>query len=291
MRSSEVQKQTGLTRKAIEYYELQGLLEPQRDENGYRNYSDADVQKLKRISLYRQLGLNLSEIKSIARFETPKQALADIVRDKGIRLEIAQKRQELLTSLMAGMSPDDLQAQLKAIEAQASIYERLCRLFPAYLGQSLFISYRPFLQGAIETAAQQEAYDQYVAFLDQMPDLALTPEEQAFMEQVSAEISSEMLEQVNAAKISATENTEKWLEENKSTLAAYEELKNAEELKALPLWSVRKKLKALLEESHYYEVAIPLLRQMSPAYDEYYKRLLKADQAYQDYRQRMQNEH
>ena len=88
MKSNEVQKETGLTRKAIEYYELQGLLEPNRDENGYRNYSDSDVQMLKKISLFRQLGLNLTEIVKIANSGSEKQALADIVRDKSIRLEI-----------------------------------------------------------------------------------------------------------------------------------------------------------------------------------------------------------
>ncbi len=56
MKSKEVQTKTGLTRKAIEYYEAQGLLNPSRDENGYRNYSDQDVSRLSQISGYRKLG-------------------------------------------------------------------------------------------------------------------------------------------------------------------------------------------------------------------------------------------
>lgn len=286
MKSNEVQKETGLTRKAIEYYELQGLLEPNRDENGYRNYSDSDVQMLKKISLFRQLGLNLTEIVKIANSGSEKQALADIVRDKSIRLEIDQKRQELLSSLMNGMLLDDLPTELKAIEAQEAIYERLCRTFPGYLGQSLFINYRPYLQGTIVTEAQQEAYDNYVNFLDQMPELKLTQEEQEFMEEVSSEISLEMLDRINAGKTSAIENTQKWLEENASIISAYEQMKNSEELKSLPIWSIQKKLKALMAESGYYEIAIPLLRQMSPAYDEYYNKLLKSED---DYQQWMQN--
>lgn len=286
MKSNEVQKMTGLSRKAIEYYELQGLLEPDRDENGYRNYSDSDVQRLKNISLFRQLGLNLSEIKRIENIESEKHALADIVRDKSIRLEIDQKRQALLSALMNGTLPDDLRTQLKAIEVQETIYERLCRTFPGYLGQSIFISYRPYLQGAIETDVQQEAYDKYVAFLDQMPDLVLTQREQEFIEEVSSEISLEMLDRINAGKTSAIENTQKWLKANEGTISAYEQMKNAEELKSHPVWSVQRKLKALMEESDYYEIAIPLLRQMSPAYDEYYNKLLRADE---DYQQWMQN--
>ena len=39
MLRSEIQKETGLTRKAIEYYEDKGLIHPQKSENGYRDYS------------------------------------------------------------------------------------------------------------------------------------------------------------------------------------------------------------------------------------------------------------
>lgn len=284
MKSNEVQKQTGLTRKAIEYYESQGLFSPDRDENGYRNYSDADVRLLKQINLYRQLGLGLSEIKRILQSDCKKEILAELAREKNIRLEIDRQRQELLSSLMSGLSPDDIEQRLRSIEAQESIFERLCRVFPGYLGQSVFVNYRPYLQGKIETVEQQKAYEDYVDFLDQMPDLQLTQEEQRFMEEVSSEISVEMLDTVNAAKTAAIEDTQKWLQENKNTINAYEQMKNSEELKSLPIWSVQKKLKTLMEESGYYEYAIPLLRQMSPAYDEYYNKLLKADAGFQQLR-------
>ncbi len=69
MLRSEIQKETGLTRKAIEYYEDKGLIHPQKSENGYRDYSTKDLEILKRylylenwewvsqifISVYRQL--------------------------------------------------------------------------------------------------------------------------------------------------------------------------------------------------------------------------------------------
>lgn len=37
---------TGLTRKAIRYYESVGLISPDIDPNGYRNYSDDVVRQL-----------------------------------------------------------------------------------------------------------------------------------------------------------------------------------------------------------------------------------------------------
>ena len=49
MRIHEVCQATGLTKKAINWYEEQGLIAIPTDENGYRDFQDADIQKLKEI--------------------------------------------------------------------------------------------------------------------------------------------------------------------------------------------------------------------------------------------------
>lgn len=48
MLRNEVQDKTNLSRKAIEYYEEKGLVHPKKLENGYRDYSDGDVEVLKK---------------------------------------------------------------------------------------------------------------------------------------------------------------------------------------------------------------------------------------------------
>src|SRR4051794_28939629 len=54
---------TGLTVRTLHYYEEIGLLVASgRSEAGHRLYSDADVERLYRISLLRRLGLPLDEI-------------------------------------------------------------------------------------------------------------------------------------------------------------------------------------------------------------------------------------
>ncbi|WP_297378185.1 MerR family transcriptional regulator, partial [uncultured Helcococcus sp.] len=58
MLRSEIQKETGLTRKAIEYYEDKGLISPQKSENGYRDYSIKDLEILKKVSIFRKLGMS-----------------------------------------------------------------------------------------------------------------------------------------------------------------------------------------------------------------------------------------
>lgn len=63
MRIKEVEELTGITSKNIRFYEKEGLISPQRSENGYRDYSDEDIEILKSIKLYRKLDISLEDIK------------------------------------------------------------------------------------------------------------------------------------------------------------------------------------------------------------------------------------
>lgn len=57
---NEVCKRCGLTKKAIEYYEEQGLTRPQIMGNGYRAFSEDDVIRLNKIAVLRGLGISVS---------------------------------------------------------------------------------------------------------------------------------------------------------------------------------------------------------------------------------------
>lgn len=62
-RVGQLAKAAGLTVRTLHYYEEIGLLRPSgRTEAGHRIYSDADVERLYRISLLRRLGLRLEEV-------------------------------------------------------------------------------------------------------------------------------------------------------------------------------------------------------------------------------------
>ena len=59
----ELAQQTGVTAKAIRYYESIGLLPPpQRAENNYRLYSQAAVERLRFIAAARALDFSLADI-------------------------------------------------------------------------------------------------------------------------------------------------------------------------------------------------------------------------------------
>jgi MerR family transcriptional regulator, copper efflux regulator len=57
---------TGFNAKAIRYYEQIGVLPPShRGENGYRRYSQADVNRLNLLRRLRLLGISLEEAKTL----------------------------------------------------------------------------------------------------------------------------------------------------------------------------------------------------------------------------------
>lgn len=64
-RIDEVANKTGLTKRAIRYYEDLNLISPQRTESAYRLYTDEDIEKILRIiSLKQSLAFSLAEIKN-----------------------------------------------------------------------------------------------------------------------------------------------------------------------------------------------------------------------------------
>ena len=66
MRINEVERRVGVSKKNIRFYEEEGLLKPGRNtENGYREYSEADVQQLLKIRLLRQLSVPLEVIRQL----------------------------------------------------------------------------------------------------------------------------------------------------------------------------------------------------------------------------------
>ena len=50
---NELCRAAGTTRKAVAYYEEQGLISPRRQENGYREFTPEDAQRVRRITLLR----------------------------------------------------------------------------------------------------------------------------------------------------------------------------------------------------------------------------------------------
>lgn len=80
MNISEVAKKTGLSCKAIRFYEQKQLITPPlRHDNGYRNYSCRQVDELMLLSKARHAGFDLEECRELLRlFRDPMRHSADV---------------------------------------------------------------------------------------------------------------------------------------------------------------------------------------------------------------------
>ena len=80
MNISDVAKKTGLTSKAIRFYEEKGLMTaPFRAENGYRSYTQKHLDELTLLRQARQVGFNLEECRELVNlFNDPARHSADV---------------------------------------------------------------------------------------------------------------------------------------------------------------------------------------------------------------------
>ncbi len=79
MNVKEAARATGLASKTLRYYEEVGLVAPARAENGYRVYSDADLNKLAFVGRARSLGFSLDDCRALlSLYEDRSRASADV---------------------------------------------------------------------------------------------------------------------------------------------------------------------------------------------------------------------
>ena len=65
MRINEVVKLTGVSSRTLQYYDEIGLLIPQKLDNGYRDYTEENLEKLQKILFYRFLKFKLNDIREL----------------------------------------------------------------------------------------------------------------------------------------------------------------------------------------------------------------------------------
>ena len=85
MTIKEVEERTGLTRSSIRFYEKEKLIEPLRNEkNGYRDYSEKDVENIKKIAYLRTLEISVEDIRGII---DEKVSLIEILEKQNVMLQ------------------------------------------------------------------------------------------------------------------------------------------------------------------------------------------------------------
>lgn len=275
----DVMEKTGLTRKAIEYYIAQGLIAPQTQENGYRAFSAEDVSRIRAIAVYRRLGVSVAEIREILDGDQAK-ALGSILIRRRIDAQRQMKKDALLNRLATGTQIEEIQIELKALEAGANIADRLFNAFPGYLGQYISLHFAQFLMTPVEQIQQAEAYETIVRWLDALPPLELSEELQALLEETSAALPVGQMEDVHAAVLRMSEDPGAYLKEHEESIRTYLAMKETKEYRESPAARLMEAMKDFQQQNGYTDVFIPAMERLSPAYAAYRERMEAANEAF-----------
>lgn len=97
----EVKDRSGLSKKAIQYYEGQGFLHPEKLDNGYRNYDDECLHTLCYIKELRSLGMCVAQIRSILIDHVyPPQVYVEAMHHIDERMNELYKQKQVLNSMV-----------------------------------------------------------------------------------------------------------------------------------------------------------------------------------------------
>lgn len=274
----EAAREVGTTKKAIEYYEEQGLISPEISENGYRSFSPEDVTKLRKISVLRSLGLSVAEIKEFLSGEKYDE-IQKIIDRKAFETETLKAKEKLLKELSEKGDWDKIQEEVRTLERKNSVLSRLLNCFPGFYGQYLTIHFAPFLNDPITTPEQQKAFDTAVLFLDNLK-IDIPDNLRKFIYEITKEMDMNFAEKMSKNLQETVENPKKYFEENRENIELYRQMKESEEYKASPAFKLNEFLKKISNESGYYDIFLPAIKVLSPSYNAYCEKLMEADRIF-----------
>ena len=96
---------TNLPAKTIRFYEEIELIKPSRASNGYRDYSDDDIHRLKFLQRARSLGFSIDECRTLfSLYEDESRASADVKAIALTKIEAVDAKIRELQSLRDTLS-------------------------------------------------------------------------------------------------------------------------------------------------------------------------------------------
>ena len=274
----EVCKECSLTKKAIEYYEKQGLVCPKVSENRYRNYNSKDIYILKEISVLRRLGLSIDDIKDVLSSSNKSATLSKYKYLIDLKMEKVTVQEKCLENLIANY---DIDEEIKYINSNINclftIKEKLVQSFPGTYGMYLSIHFGEFLNEKINSEEKEEAYSKIVNFLDSISNINITAEMEKYLESYFTIMEKTDIEKMNSHILNAVEDIDNYISKNKKSLEEYIEVRTSEEFKLSQAYKFQQLLLNYQQSNGYYETFIPNLKILSRSYCEYADKLQKGN--------------
>lgn len=278
---NEAARKCGITKKAVQYYVEQGLVDPKVLENGYRDFSEEDTKVLKRVVLYRKLGLSIREIRRVLE---NRGEISGIFYQRELELEQEKTKQEWLKRLAAGEAIEDLEPEIDPLSSNTIIIQKLGELFPGYYGKIIRLHFSRYLTGKVETEEQKKAFHQIIEFFDRVPEIRLPDDLREYldacMEEGSGEEETERLRRVLQEQEYALQNLDEFVRNHKKVLDDYQKYRQTEEYQNSPACRLMETMKQICAVNGYDDTFIPAMRKLSPLYNEHYEQLLKANEQF-----------
>lgn len=183
MKINEVMKETGLTKKAIYYYENEGLIKPRKDPvNNYRNYTREEVRKLIVINILRRLDVPIKAISEIlVNSVSMKEVLKEQLVSTNQKINLLFQNKKIMNDLISQdieerdfsfVTLKKFNHELDMLsEGSGHVGRELERIFPGTLGKTFAIFYGNYLNVPLDTDKKVLAWNELVRRLDEMKEL------------------------------------------------------------------------------------------------------------------------
>ncbi|KXZ17682.1 transcriptional regulator [Bacillus nakamurai] len=276
MNIKEAARQTGLTKKAIKYYEQEGLITVSKNpDNGYREYSDQDVNTLKMIAALRMLALSVSDIKA---FLLEGSSLHDILQQQhqklSLQIEELEQERKLTEMLMKRVknteNVDSILHDIGEVKIDEPKYMgfQLKKLFPGEFGEFIATLFEPFFDFAIDTDEKKENWAELIKVLDDMEEVpAAHPMMQLLGQEDPAQLQQYKAQHDQFIELILKKDPATWETHKNILIQLVKRVQTDEEYREslIKLGESASDLPALKEGSPFSN----LLQKLSPKYDTY----------------------
>lgn len=262
---NKIAKEVGMTKRAIKYYEEKGLLSIKKDDNGYRNYTQEDVETLKKISIYRKLGISIDDIKKLLETDD-KKLLLSIYNQK---LQEKQLQESELEALKEFIDDGDHDKANELLD-----YETIENAIESMLPEEEWSNYlmghfKPFLNIRIKTPEQKQALKNILEYCEN------TTLKTPFMMKLGMKLAGDIAKETKTADEMISyyrDMSNEEYERLKADVLKGAKLKSGI-LKYHPSYIAQRKMMKEYQDKGYNNIFIPNLMVLSPKYGEYKRAL------------------
>lgn len=262
---NEIVQEVGMTKRAVKYYEEKGLLSIKKDDNGYRNYTQEDVESLKKICLYRKLGISVEDIKKLLE-GNDKPLLAKIYEKKLQEKECRESELEALKDFIENGNTDKANELLE----YETIENAISSLLPGKEWSDYLVShFKPFLNVRIKTPEQKQALQNILEYCDE------TTLKTPFLMRLGVKLAGGVVKETRTADEMISyyrDMSQEEYERLKAGVLKGAKLKSGI-LKYHPSYVAQRQMMKEYQNKGYNDIFIPNLMILSPKYGEYKRAL------------------